>query len=78
MVRQHPDTADQSSGYFVVEDADVAEDLIPYEGVRVYGRELFFLVDSIEEFMLDPIREDELKFKAYCPKDVKGTHQENS
>jgi len=48
------------NGYFVLEDGKSGENLIRLEGEKYNGREISFSLDSAEDFILEPINDDEL------------------
>ncbi len=47
------------NGYFVVEDMRSGESLIRLEGQQYNGREVSFSLEDVEEFLLDPITNEE-------------------
>ena len=48
------------NGYFVVEDMRSGESLLRLEGEKYNSREVSFTLEDVEEFLLDPITNEEL------------------
>lgn len=71
------------NGYFVVQDLKAGAELIKLEGEKYNGREVHFSVVEVEEFLQDPLENEELypdfqkhKSKNYTTKGKSSTVRE--